>query len=112
MQNPANITNTKSIVVSFISDQVRDRVLRIHGLIDSYTFNDIYSESNLDKTYPIYLHKMLPQELHNLFMNVRRLAKEKGYRKPWVSGDRIALKKSSNSGVIHLTNLDYLSKIK
>ena len=110
-QNPNVIVPIRSFVVSFISDQVRDTVLRLHRVSDKYTFNDIVDDSNNTCLNRIYINKMLPTALHALLVRARKLTKDRGYNKPWITNNKIAIKKSSNSTVEYFSNMSELNKL-
>ena len=55
--NTAPISNTKGFVVSFITDYLRDHVLRLPRIAEKYTFSDLFSIFNCNNLiFPIYMN--------------------------------------------------------
>lgn len=103
---PTKGSGPPNIVVKFVSRQVRESILK------AAKKNRLNAASlGFQGSEPVYVNAHLCPENKILLGKSIQMKKEKNWKFAWFADDKVLMRKSENSKVVHVTCEDDLSKI-
>lgn len=101
--------NKTSIIIKYNSQNTRNKILnRIRAKKVYFKVGDLLKNND---TTSVYINEYLTKYYRKLFFEAKKLKTEKKFAYLWVKNGQILLKKTQESRVIQLTNMDDLGKL-
>lgn len=109
IRKPNCAPEVKSLVVTFQSEEIRDKVLEKVRKNKPNLKTDQFSSQQ--PVMSIYINECLSAYMKKLFYEAKRLKQDKNYAFAWVRNGRILIKKTEGANAIRLRSLEDLAKV-
>ena len=110
-QPVADSIQSFSLKVKFKSSQVRDEIINCKRAIGDLPASLLFPQLSGTLHQKVYLNECLPAPIFKLFMDTRKIAKQRGYQRTWVRSGVISVRKQEGAPRITISSAADLTSL-